>query len=63
MKSDREVTIARDLIQRYGMRASAVAREHAQQSTAQSDCEAATNWAGVARTVDQLRAEARSGVK
>jgi hypothetical protein len=60
MQSDREVTLARDLIQRHGMRAAAVAREHAQQSNAQNDCEAATNWAGVVRAVEQLRAEGRA---
>jgi hypothetical protein len=59
MQSDREVTIARDLIQRHGLQAAAVAREHAQQSIAQGDHEAATNWAGVARTVEQLRTEGR----
>jgi hypothetical protein len=60
MKSDREIHIARELIHRHGLRAAAVAREHAQQSTAQNDCEAAVNWAGIARTVEQLRAEGRS---
>ena len=60
MKSDREMTTARALIQRHGMQASAVAQEHAQQSVAQSDMEAAANWRGVARAVDQLRAEGRS---
>jgi hypothetical protein len=59
MHSDREVTIARDLIQRYGLRAIAVAREHGQQSHAQGDHEAATNWSGIARTVEQLRTEGR----
>ncbi len=59
MQSDREVTIARELIQRHGIQATAVAREHAQQSTAQGDHEAATGWAGIARTVEQLRTECR----
>jgi hypothetical protein len=60
MKADRELTVARALIQRHGLQAAAVAREHAQQSMAQGDTEAATNWRGVVRAVDQLRAEARA---
>lgn len=60
MNSDREVTLARALIHRHGIRASAVAREHAAQSIAQNDCEAAANWRATARMVDQLRAEQRA---
>jgi hypothetical protein len=60
MKSDREVSLARALIHRHGIRAAAVAREHAAQSNAQNDCEAATNWHATARMVDQLRTEHRA---
>jgi hypothetical protein len=60
MKADREITVARALIHRHGLQASAVAQEHAQQSIAQGDTESATDWRGVARAVNQLRAESRA---
>jgi hypothetical protein len=60
MKADREMTVARALIQRHGLQAAAVAQEHAQQSTATNDGEGATDWRGVVRAVNQLRAESRA---
>jgi hypothetical protein len=60
MSSEREATLARALIHRHGIRAAAVAREHAAQCDAQNDCEAASHWRATARMVDQLRAEQRA---
>ncbi|MEJ0049109.1 MAG: hypothetical protein WDN04_25590 [Rhodospirillales bacterium] len=60
MKAETEATLARALIHRHGMQAAAVAREHVEQSQAQGDREAAVGWAGVARVVNELRAEQRA---
>jgi hypothetical protein len=60
MKADREVSVARALIHRHGLQAVAVAQEHAQQSVARGDTESAMDWRGVARAVNQLRAESRA---
>ena len=60
MKADREMTVARALIQRHGLQAAAVAQERAQQSTATQDVEGAADWRGVVRAVNQLRAEGRA---
>jgi hypothetical protein len=60
MKADQEVSVARALIQRHGLQAAAVAQEHAQQSVARGDTEGAVGWRGVARAINQLRAESRA---
>jgi hypothetical protein len=60
MKAETEMSLARALIHRHGIRAAAVASEHVQQSQAQNDREAAQSWAGVARAVNQLRTEQRA---
>jgi hypothetical protein len=60
MKPDSEIELARALIHRHGIRAVAVAKEHAAQSVAQNDRQGAAQWAGVARAVEELRSEARA---
>ncbi len=51
--------IARNLITRHGMRAAAVAAEHATQHAAQGNQEAATDWHFISRAITGLRASRR----
>lgn len=59
MKAETEITVARALIHRHGLRAAAVATEHVAQARAQNDRETAAHWSGVARAVSELQTEAR----
>jgi hypothetical protein len=58
-KPEAGLRIARNLITRHGMRAAAVAAEHATQHAAQGNHEAATDWHGIARAITELRAASR----
>jgi len=60
MKAETEMTVARALIHRHGLRAAAVATEHVAQAQAQNDRETAHHWSGVARAVAELQKEARA---
>lgn len=60
MKAETEMTVARALIHRHGLKAVAVAQEHVEQSLAQGDREMASHWSGVVRAVNALRTEARA---
>jgi triphosphoribosyl-dephospho-CoA synthetase len=59
MKAETEITVARALIHRHGLRAAAVAQEHVAEALAQGDREAASRWSNVRRAVSELQAEAR----
>jgi hypothetical protein len=53
---------ARSVILRHGLRAGAVAEEHARESRAQGDIEASMNWTTILRAIHELRREQRAVV-
>lgn len=55
MTDAKTLDIARMLMRTHGLRAHAVAQEHAEQARAQGDSAGAAHWAAVSRRVQELR--------
>lgn len=55
MSDSKTMDIARMLLRTHGLRAHAVAQEHAEQARAQGDSAGAAHWSAVSRRVQELR--------